>query len=399
MKRLLLLSALMLTALYSVSAQDESVSPASAADSARTVNIYRVNKYRLLPASALDSLARYIDTRLPYIRRVWVGGSASPEGPVWWNLKLGQYRADALSQWLLSHTQLPSTRLETESLGEDWQSVVIALEGSSFPHRDSILHIIATEPDWVRRKTLIRQIDGGQTWRRLVRELFPPIRNSRVRIQEYAPTLSSLVPSAVLCDVPVVVAPSLSIPVIPTVVAPPAPVLPPVPSRSLALKTNLLFAGALVANLGVELQLLRHWSLDIPVYYSPYDITPRRKLRLLATQPELRYWFGEAMRGLYVGAHATVAGFNVAVNDHARYQDPEHALWGAGLGLGWATHLDRQRHWGLELNLGAGMARYKYDVFRNMENGPLVRQGSDTWWGPTRAGITVSYQWRWRAKR
>lgn len=147
------------------------------------------------------------------------------------------------------------------------------------------------------------------------------------------------------------------------------------------------------------MQLHRHWSLDIPVYYSPYDITPTRKIRLLSSQPELRYWFKEAMRGLYVGAHATVSGFNVAVSDRARYQDPEHALWGVGVGLGWATHLDRKRHWGLELNIGAGMARYKYDEFRNVPNGSLVREGSGTWWGPTRAGITISYQWRWRTGR
>lgn len=368
-----------------------SASPATA-DSARTISIYRVNKYRLLPASTLDSLALYIDTHLPSIRRVWVGGSASPEGPVWWNLQLGEYRADALSQWLLSHTQLPSSRLETESLGEDWQSVVVALEGSAFPHRDRILQIIATEPDWAQRKSLIRQIDGGHTWWQLVREVFPPIRNSRIHIQEYAPKLPLIVP-------PYVPAPASPLPEVTIAAVVPEPMLHPTPTRALALKTNLIFAGALIANLGVEVQLHRHWSLDMPVYYSPYDITPTRKIRLLASQPEVRYWFNEAMRGLYVGAHATVSGFNVAINDHGRYQDPEHALWGVGLGLGWATHLDREHHWGLELNLGAGMARYRYDVFTNTPNGPLVRQGSDTWWGPTRAGLTISYQWRWRTER
>lgn len=393
---MLVLSAFMLTAFCNALAQNTKVSTESTADTARAVSIYRVNKYRLLPDSKIDSLAQIIDTRLDHIRRVWVGGSASPEGPVWWNLKLGQYRAEALSHWLLNYTKLPSTLLRTENLGEDWESVVTALKGSTFPHRDRILHIIDSEPDWAQRKRLIRRIDDGKTWWKLIREVFPPIRNSRVLILEYAPELPPILPPAALSDALVVTTPSH---IIPVAVETTKPTPSPPHTRSVALKTNLLFAGALVANLGVEVQLHRHWSIDLPVYYSPYDITPKRKLRLLATQPELRYWFSEAMRGLYIGVHATVAGFNVAVNDHARYQDPEHALWGTGLGLGWATHLDRKRHWGLELNLGAGMARYKYEKFRNFQNGPLVQEGSGTWWGPTRAGITISYQWRWRAKR
>lgn len=391
MKRLLIISVLSLTTFLCLVAQKASAVPVSPVDTARAVNIYRVNKYILLPSSDLDSLGRYIDARLPDIRRVRVGGSASPEGPVWWNLKLGEYRAEALSKWLLGNTQLPSKLLETESLGEDWQWVVRALEGSSFPHRDRILQIIASEPDWESRKNLIRRIDGGRTWWKLVREVFPPIRNSRVLIIEHAPSPPPIEPIFATLELPADESSLLAPSTITT--------LAPAPTCALALKTNLIFAGALVANLGVEVQLHRHWSLDIPVYYSPYDITPTRKIRLLSSQPELRYWFKEAMRGLYVGAHATVSGFNVAVSDRARYQDPEHALWGVGVGLGWATHLDRKRHWGLELNIGAGMARYKYDEFRNVPNGSLVREGSGTWWGPTRAGITISYQWRWRTGR
>lgn len=58
----------------------------------------------------------------------------------------------------------------------------------------------------------------------------------------------------------------------------------------IAVKTNLLFDAVLVANLGVEISPWTHWSLDIPVWYSPYNISSTRNIRLLAVQPEIRWW-------------------------------------------------------------------------------------------------------------
>lgn len=170
--------------------------------------------------------------------------------------------------------------------------------------------------------------------------------------------------------------------------------------RFRAVKHNLAADAALVANLGFEFQIGRHFSLDIPVMFSPYDITPHRKVRLLATQPELRWWLGdEPATGWFLGLGATVAGFNVAINDHGRYQDPDHAAWGVGLGLGWATHLDRRRHWGLEVSAAGGYLNCRYDTYRNYPNGPHYRSGDTRhWWGPVRLAVALSYQWRTHAK-
>ena len=147
------------------------------------------------------------------------------------------------------------------------------------------------------------------------------------------------------------------------------------------------------ANLGVEIGLWRHWSLDVPVWYSPYDITDGWRIRLLATQPEVRYWLKDAGEGHYFGVHATVAGFNVSFGGDYRYQDPNHAAFGTGIGYGYAFHLDKSRRWSMEAQIGAGYIGYEYIKYHNTgRNGAEVSRGKGTYWGVTRAGFAVAYK-------
>lgn len=99
------------------------------------------------------------------------------------------------------------------------------------------------------------------------------------------------------------------------------------------------------------------------------------------------------MEGHFIGLHTHIAGFNIALNDYARYQDPNHALWGMGVSYGYALPLDKTGHWGLEFNIGFGFAEYSYDAYRNWDNGPRFTSGQAWYWGITRAGITLSYKW------
>lgn len=278
--------------------------------------IYKVNKWDTKPGVQVDTICRLIDAILSDRRvrmaYVWVGGSASPEGPVAWNRRLGCERADVLAAYLLANSHLTPDHLRVENLEEDWQSVVHLLAGMDFPHKELIIDIIRTESDPLRRKSKIRAIDSGRTWHRLIREVFPPLRNARMVIVCHTETLDTL------ANEPVAPPPVTSVWSVPCLSQQP-PVRPP-EYRFVALKTNALFLAALTANLGVEVELMRKWSLDFPVWYSPYDITPTRKLRLLAIQPELRYWTRKAGKGHFFGLHTYIVGFNVAINDHGRYR-------------------------------------------------------------------------------
>ncbi len=353
--------------------------------------IYKVNKWDSNPGAKADSLCLVIENVLhdPRVRMayVWVGGSASPEGPIRWNKTLGENRARVLADYLLAHTSLKPDQLRVENLWEDWYSVVRTLQRIDFPHKEEIISIIETEPDRLRRKAKIRAIDGGRTWHKLIREVFPPFRNARMVIVCHAEILEPLEQAATSIPIPETqfTFPPIAIPRIE---------LPAPENRFFAVKTNALFLAALCANLGFEVELWPKWSLDVPVWYSPYDIVrPTRKIRLLATQPEIRYWLKNAGEGHFFGLHTHIVGFNIAINDNGRYQDPNHALWGMGLSYGFAMHLDKAKHWGLEFNIGAGFAEYDYDVYYNRWNGQKFRSGSAVYFGITRAGISLSYKW------
>lgn len=166
-------------------------------------------------------------------------------------------------------------------------------------------------------------------------------------------------------------------------------------------KANALWALAGTLNLGAEIQLDPSCSIDLPVWYSPYNMgSPRRKWRLLAMQPEVRWWWqGRAGEGHYAGAHLTVAGFNVAFKGTERYQDPNQPALGFGLGYGYSCRLDSKHRWWLDLNVGAGFICYRYDTFDNAANGRPVGHGKGTYWGVTRASVGIAYRWMWHHRR
>ena len=131
----------------------------------------------------------------------------------------------------------------------------------------------------------------------------------------------------------------------------------PAPSFRMAVKTNLAVWAATVANLGVEFGFGRHYSVDVPVIYSPYTVRRVYRMNLFAVQPEFRYWL----------------------------------FWGAGISYGYVVPLNRC--WGAEFTLGAGFVNVKYDQFYNIPNGARYGHGlTHTYWGVTRAGITLLYR-------
>lgn len=219
--------------------------------------VFRVNKYNLVPNRQLDSIVQVLRRMQvdPAVRIacVWIGGSASPEGPKAWNYKLGEYRSQALARYLAEEAGFPHDQMEVVNLWEDWYSFEVALEhGAQIPHKDEVMEILRTESDNERRKQKIMALDKGYTWHRIIRDVFPPFRNARMAIVCYEqprdlPAEPQLLP---LCDgIP---APR---PVQPAAVNPVSVAEPR--KWHLAVKTNLLFLAAATANAGVEVEFGR----------------------------------------------------------------------------------------------------------------------------------------------
>lgn len=147
-------------------------------------------------------------------------------------------------------------------------------------------------------------IDNGKTWGYLIDKPFRPARNARMVIvcaaADSIVTYRPSCPAVPAIEVPLAVAP-IELPI--------TPVIPEYRCQFVALKTNLAALGLLVANLGVEFSFGRGFSLDLPFYYSPYDITSTFRVRVLGTQPELRYWLNRDRPGSRNSAKTAVAEF------------------------------------------------------------------------------------------
>lgn len=338
----------------------------------------------------IDSMVLNPDMR---VERITVVGTASPEGPHDNNIRLASARAKEFISILQSRYLFPDSIYSISTIPGDWDGMRTMLaEDSTIPYAQIVLKFIDEtkhlDPD--TRQQRLRTLDKGRPFASMRDNVLPYLRRASV-IVDYdtrhirpIPQIKadSMPPTATVLPEPEIMTPTV------------APATPMATARHFfAIKTNLLWDVALCANLGFEVELWPHWSLDVPVWYSPYDITDRWRIRLLATQPEVRYWPKDAGCGHYFGIHTSVIGFNVSTGGDYRYQDPNHAAFGLGIGYGYAFHLDKARRWSLEAQIGAGYISYKWNKYHNTgHNGAMVSQGKGTYWGVTRAGFTISYK-------
>lgn len=157
-----------------------------------------------------------------------------------------------------------------------------------------------------------------------------------------------------------------------------------------SIKSNALYDLAGVANLGGEWAFHPHWSVDLPVVYSPYTIARTYRLRFLYAQPEARFWLTKPMKGHFFGAHFHAGVLNVSLNDRNRYQTPR-GFFGGGISYGYS--LPFARHWSAEFTVGVGYAFAKYDTYYNVPNG--IRYEKDrpyNYWGITKLGVNIVYR-------
>ena len=168
--------------------------------------------------------------------------------------------------------------------------------------------------------------------------------------------------------------------------------------RQLHVKTNVLGLSLGIANAGIEVDLAKHFSFTLPVYYSAWDYFQTTiKFRTLAVQPEVRYWFSPDNGGWFMGAHFGYGFYNLAFNGDYRYQDHDQKTpsMGGGISAGYRTHLSKNKRWKMEFTLGGGVYLVNYDKFHNTSDakkGLMVESSIEkTYWGIDQAAISISY--------
>ena len=339
------------------------------------------------------------------ISRVIVYASASPEGSAEVNERIAYSRAQNIAEYLSLTLRFDPSHFEVHFKELDWALFEqLVREDPYVPMRRQLLPLI--EERDLRRIKVVR---FQRTWDYLLENIFPEMRSTIV-VFEY----EAMAPLPAV-EKPVVPATPAEPEVVVPVPAAPAPVLlpPPLPDDdeldleydfsekwpwSCYVKTNLPAWGLLDANLAFEVEMGRHLSFSLPVYYSAVDwFNVQDKFRVFGTQPELRFWFRDNFSGPFLAAHGTFGYYNIAVKSGTfRIQDRDGRTpaYGGGFNFGWKFRLDRNRadRWGLELSVGGGYLHLDYDLFYNVENGRYSSSEVRDYFGLDHASIALTYR-------
>lgn len=161
------------------------------------------------------------------------------------------------------------------------------------------------------------------------------------------------------------------------------------------IRTNVFSDIATTMNLGLEIGLGQKLSLDLPVSYNPWEFKDRKMLKLIAVQPELRWWLCNRFSGHFLGVHAHYAAYNVRglklpFGIYPGVKENRYEGDAVGFGVSYGYQWIIGRHWGIEATVGLGYAHIWYDKYRKC-CGEKIASGSRNYWGPTRLGVNFVY--------
>lgn len=409
--------------------------------------VFKVNTYDTFTNdSLLQLLEKEIIPRINKdslrLRRLIVRGAASPEGAVPNNRMLSRRRTETLTSFLRAHLSVPveEQSFTTEVVSEDYRLLLVMMQRANDPALGIVRslcdrHLPRYEYTILKRK--LQQLQGGILWRHLFKEYFPELRAARVVLVFDKPEEPALPETPETPETPENPEDSDQLSTVDYQLS-----TIKVPRREImAIKTNMLLYGVYmpsgydkwcpIPNVAVEVFPLHgHFtygaSIDFPWWRNYWG---HKYFEVRNYQLEARYYFrsgdvrlrepgeGIAFRGWYLQGYAHAAMFCICFDKDRGWKG--EAL-GAGLGAGYVLPLGKKSHWRLEFSVQAGFMYGGYDPFQ-FEN-PVNpnyqdhlyyykwtgkpadfkrRQYRFSWLGPTRVGITLSYDLlylRWKKK-
>lgn len=151
------------------------------------------------------------------------------------------------------------------------------------------------------------------------------------------------------------------------------------------LKSNALYWGTLSPNIGTELRLSRHFTLNIEAAVNPFSIGDT-KLHAASIAPEARYWLSaRPQAGHFVGLMALGGIYNVKFSGAVHNGD----AIGAGVTYGYSFVLGRR--WSLEATVGAGLLHVREKKYKDTEVPPTDANNTRNLLAPLKAGVTFVY--------
>lgn len=165
-------------------------------------------------------------------------------------------------------------------------------------------------------------------------------------------------------------------------------------AQQVGVKTNALMWAGLTPNLGCEVVVGEHASIDLSTFGNVLSFGPSDKpsfaSKLLAFQPEFRYWFnGRPMVREYIGVAAMIANYDVTANKYV-YNGNAVSL---GLTGGYSFILGAD--WRLEVCGGFGLLFFNQKQYSITNDYYVDKSKAANAWGyklfPPKLGVTFTY--------
>lgn len=353
-------------------------------------SFYRIRKY-LEKSSRIDSITIY--------------SYASPEGSYAGNKRLAAERGKAAKQFLLGlfpqERQLPESLVKLDPTAENWAGLRDKVQYEyTLSDKDQVLAILdRTDISDERRKVLLKRLNGGKSWRYMVKEIMPRLRYATwISVWQRIEVDRMISPaSRVGYDYPEMPKPILK----------PLPVLPPeLPEEGeikLALKTNLLYDAVSWLNFAIEVPIGNRFSA---LYYHQFpwwrwgESNNEFCMRFLSIGAEGRYWFQPTpLKGHFGGVYVESGKYDFQRKRDICYQG-EH--WSAGLSYGYAMPIGKRLN--LEFSLSAGYASIAYrgytpsTDYENLWRDP-EKVGRWHYFGPTKAQVSLVFPFSIKYKK
>lgn len=365
---------------------------------------YKVDSIKINPdylgnRAQIDKILHYLNNS-PRIDSITIYAYASPEGGYRHNKWLSDQRAKAAKEFLLKNSpdsaKFNSEKIKISPIAENWAGLLQFVEQEYFrPDREVALEILKdTSISDSTRKSLLKKLDEGRTWRYFINHYMPHLRAATWSCV-WAEVLPSLPDVAIVKDT-VSYPAFIDVPETDRVKA---------PRTIAAVKTNLLYDAATALNFAVEVPLTRHFSLLYEQIF-PWWLTADNKycLQFLSFGGEFRWWFApqpkagtsklkqrDALTGHFLGVNCWGGKSDIqAGRNFGCYQ---FDFISAGLSYGYSVPVGKYLN--LELSLSAGYARIPYQHYIPTEDWQILIKDTHNagilhYFGPTKAQVSLT---------
>lgn len=338
-------------------------------------------------------------------------GFASPEGTTAVNRSISKKRLDTARDYLSKQTGIPVDSITLSDAGEDWTGLTKAVESSyDGADREEALRVLHDSPlSQDAKENTLKKLDGGRTWQSWINDQMTDLRRIEVKCvtvqtEPEKPEIPDIIENEI--DIPqeeievegvdVEIEPTditvetIEMPEEPVVVEP----VGKYPRPVLGVYTNLLYDAATAFNLGLEIPLGRHLTINADAIYTDMPFYGNgNHMGLKIGELGAHYYFndeGPGLKGWFVTANAGGGFYDLAT----RNKRAEGSLFYLSGGAGYSFQLGPESsHWRLMLSAEMGPMRTPYKYYETNEAGTLyLKRQDDFMWGlPTRFEVSLMY--------